>query len=73
MTIEPLRSQNTRTADLNVMPVQMEIQKDVLKQTTQPEDYHKQLLQLLANAQPQQAINKTAQEQISKGHIDLKV
>jgi hypothetical protein len=73
MTIDPLRSQNTGTSDLYTMPVQMEIQKDILKQTIGADDTQKMLLQLLANAQPQQAINKTIQDQISKGHIDLKI
>jgi hypothetical protein len=35
----------------------------------------KQLLQLLASAQPQQSVQQTAQTQISKGkgHLDIKV
>jgi hypothetical protein len=73
MTIDPLRVQDTKSQELNPMPVQMEIQRDMLKQTMGAEDSQKQLLQLLANAQPQQAIQKTAQEQISKGHLDITV
>lgn len=43
------------------------------QQTTGTSSRNNQLLQLLASVQPQQTIDKTAQEQIKQGYIDIRV
>ncbi|MFP4369710.1 MAG: hypothetical protein ACLFR2_09030 [Candidatus Kapaibacterium sp.] len=56
--------------------VQMEIQKDILKQATTQTgstNIQNQMLQLLASAQPLFQIQQTAQNQISKGYLDIKI
>jgi hypothetical protein len=55
------------------MTVQNEIQKEVLKDTMGANGMQKQLLSLLSSPQPQQTAQKTAQEQIQKGYLDIKI
>jgi|YNPMSStandDraft_2_1061718.scaffolds.fasta_scaffold09531_2 hypothetical protein len=54
--------------------VQMELQKQMLKEaTTGASSIQNQMLQLLASAQPVQNVQQTAQKQLEKGYLDIKV
>ena len=73
MTIDKVQEQEASTPEKPPVTVQNEIQKDVVEQTTDGENTQKNLLALLAAVQPKQQIDKTAQDQLEKGHIDIKV
>jgi hypothetical protein len=73
MTIDKVDKQEPTTYEKPAMTVQNELQKDVMKQTMDPDGMQKQLLQVLANAQPLQQIQQTAQNQIAKGSLNVKV
>ncbi len=73
MTIDNIDQQKPTTGEEKPMTVQMEVQKEVLRQNLSGDNTQNQLLQLLASVQPQQQIQKTAQEQIEKGYLDIKV
>lgn len=55
--------------------VQQELQKDVMKEASgvNQNSTQKQLLQMMASAQPLQQIQQTAQAQIERGELDIKV
>lgn len=54
--------------------VQMELQKQMLKEATMgASSIQNQMLQLLASAQPVQNVQQTAQKQLEKGYLDIKV
>jgi hypothetical protein len=54
--------------------VQNNLQKDVLKEATNgSSSAPKQMLQLLAATQPLAQIQSTAQNQLSKGYLDIKI
>jgi hypothetical protein len=72
MTIEKVQDQEPKAPEKAPVSVQNEIKKEVLKQTIEG-DTQKELLQLLSAVQPQQQIQKTAQDQIEKGYLDIKV
>lgn len=81
MTVESLNKQQTKASEKAPMTVQNDVQKEIQKQVMQDASgvsatsSAKQLLQMLATAQPGQSIQQTAQSQISKGkgHLDIKV
>jgi len=72
MTIDNIQTRQAVTPEKRALTVQNEIQKDVLKEAMNG-DMQKQLLQMLASAQPQAQIQQVAQNQLSKGHLDIKV
>jgi hypothetical protein len=52
----------------------MEIKKEILRETTVGNQApQKQMLALMASAQPAQNVQKTAQTQIQKGYLDIKI
>ena len=55
--------------------VQQELQNDVMKEASgvNQNSTQKQLLQMMASAQPLQQIQQTAQAQIERGELDIKV
>ncbi len=55
--------------------VQQELQKDIMKEASgvNQNSTQKQLLQMMATAQPLQQIQQTAQAQIERGELDIKV
>lgn len=76
MMIQPLNYQQQNQSENNRINVQYEIQKDVLRQAigASPNSMQSQLLQLLASgAQNPQQVQATAQAQISKGYLDIKI
>ncbi|TAL66884.1 MAG: hypothetical protein EPN82_16635 [Bacteroidetes bacterium] len=73
MTIDKLTEQDVNVTEKPPITVQNEIQKDVIKEAIGAESTQKQLLQVLATAQPQQQIQQTAKDQIEKGFLDIKV
>jgi hypothetical protein len=73
MTIDKVTEQDVNTTEKTPITVQNEIQKDVIKEAMGAESTQKQLLQVLATAQPQQQIQQTAKDQIDKGYLDIKV
>jgi hypothetical protein len=52
---------------------QVEIQKEVLRQTMEGENTAQQLMQVLANVQPAQQIQATGRAQVTKSGFDVKV
>jgi hypothetical protein len=75
MTVDNVQTQQTQAEEKPPVTVQNEIQKEVLKDAVGagPESTQKQLLALLANTQPQESIQQTAQNQIKKGYLDIRV
>jgi predicted RNA binding protein with dsRBD fold (UPF0201 family) len=73
MTIDRVTEQDANATEKPQITVQNEIQKDVIKEAVGAESTQKQLLQVLASAQPQQQIQQTAKDQIEKGYLDVKV
>ena len=74
MTIQPLKEQDVKTPEKPPVTVQNELQKEILRQNlTGAIDTQKQLLQLLASMQPMQHVQQTAQNQLSKGYLDIKI
>lgn len=78
MTIDSIRVQkptmDERTPLTVQNGVQKEVQKEVLKDTVIGSgSTQKQMLQLLTSAQPMQQVQQTAQSQLSKGYLDIKV
>ncbi len=73
MTIDKVTEQDVNATEKPAITVQNEIQKDVIKEAMGAESTQKQLLQVLATAQPQQQIQQTAKDQIEKGFLDVKV
>lgn len=76
MTIDSVRMQEPMIDEKPQMSVQNGIQKDMLKETTTgvgANSVQKQTAQLLATSQPLAQIQQTAQSQISKGYLDIKV
>lgn len=73
MTVDKVEDQKATVPEKPPVTVQNEIQKEVLKQTMEGDNTQQQLLQLLAMLQPQQHIQRTAQDQLEKGYLDIKV
>ncbi len=76
MMIQPLNYQQQNQNESSQVNPQIEIQKDQLRQAigASPNSLQSQLLQLVASGiqNPQQA-QATAQAQISKGFLDIKI
>ncbi|MCX6153525.1 MAG: hypothetical protein NT007_05140 [Candidatus Kapabacteria bacterium] len=72
MTINSVQDAQAVSAEKRALTVQMEIQKDVLKDTVQS-DTNKQLMQTLASAQPVVQVQNTAKNHISKNKVDIKI
>ncbi len=53
--------------------VQKEIQKEMLKDSMGGDGLQKQLLSLISSSQPQTSTQSTAQSQIQRGYLDIKV
>lgn len=53
--------------------VQKEIQKEMLKDSMGADGLQKQLLSLISQSQPQSSVQNTAQNQIQRGYLDIKV
>jgi hypothetical protein len=79
MTIEPNNANIERSAatvqENQPMAVQNELQREVFREAIGIGDLsiQKQLMQLLMSAQPILQVQQTAQNQISKGFLDIKV
>lgn len=76
MTIDSVKMQEPMIDEKPQMSVQNGIQKEMLKETTTgtgANSVQKQTAQLLATSQPLAQIQQTAQSQISKGYLDIKV
>ncbi len=75
MTIEPLQQQQSNEGAKPAVSVQFEIQKDVLRQAigASTNSMQNQLLQLIANIPNLQQAQHTAQTQIAKGFLDIKI
>lgn len=73
MTIDnATRIKNTSEVMQN-MTVQNEVQKEILKDTAGAHSLPKQLITLISSNQPQQSVQETAKNQISRGFLDVKV
>lgn len=82
MTIDATNNQQTASTPETRKPVvdeqtnnvQNELRDQMLKEaTTGPSSQNKVMMQLLMSVQPQEQIQKTAQDQLSKGYLDVKV
>lgn len=75
MTIEPLQQQQSNEGAKPPVSVQFEIQKDVLRQAigASSNSLQNQLLQLISNIPNLQQAQTTAQTQIAKGFLDIKI
>lgn len=85
MTIDNTQPQNMQILDLlkqernkeeePQLDVQQKLQKDVMEdaQGMNQNSTQKQLLQMMATALPLQQIQQTAQAQIERGELDIKV
>ncbi|MCX7909109.1 MAG: hypothetical protein N2560_06295 [Ignavibacteria bacterium] len=76
MMINPVNYSQQNNEENKRMNVQFEIQKDVLRQAigVSPNSLQSQLLQLISSSLPNlQQAQATAQAQISKGYLDIKI
>jgi len=79
MTIEPNNAKVERSVatvqEYQPMAVQNELQREAFREAVGTGDLsiQKQLMQLLMSAQPIIQVQQTAQNQISKGFLDIKV
>jgi hypothetical protein len=80
MTVDKMQPVNMQMQELNQketprLDVQQELQKDVMEEASgvNQNSTQKQLLQMIATAQPLQQIQMTAQQQIERGELDIKV
>ena len=72
MTISPVKETPEVYQEQKNSAVQNELQKTVLKDTMKG-DMAKQFIQLIAAAQPPQNPQQTAQNQIARGFVDIKI
>ena len=73
MTIDGAQNLQQVSEVKPALTIQHEVQKEVLKETMSGEGIQKQLLAMMASSQPQQSVQATAQNQISRGFLDIKV
>ena len=74
MTIDKVVNQRTPETEKPPVTVQNELQKDVGKQTVSATSgMQKELLQMMASAPPEKTAQKTAQDQLKRGFLDVKV
>jgi len=80
MTVDQMQPQDYMMQELNQkeapkLNVQQELQKDIMEEASgvNQNSTQKQLLQMMATAQPLQQIQQTAQQQIERGELDIRV
>ncbi len=74
MTVDNVKYQEPTIPEKPQMTVQNGIQKEMLKESLMgASSVQNQMLQLLASAQPVQSIQQTAQKQLERGYLDIKV
>jgi hypothetical protein len=82
MTIDQMNNQQTASTPESRRPavdeqtnnVQNELRNQMFRESTSgPSSQNKVMMQLLMSVQPQEQIQRTAQNQISKGYLDVKV
>ncbi len=75
MTIDKVSNQRTQELEKPPVTVQNELQNEAQKQTTSSTTtgMQKELLQMMQSLPPDKMLQKTAQEQIKQGYLDLKV
>ncbi|MEJ5287191.1 MAG: hypothetical protein CH6_1323 [Candidatus Kapaibacterium sp.] len=76
MLIQPANNQQQNQNENLRVNTQFQIQKEVLRQAlgTSPNSLQSQLLQLISSGLPNaQQAQATAQAQISKGYLDIKI
>jgi hypothetical protein len=74
MTIDKVSNQKTQELEKTPLTVQNELQKDVLKQTVSTTSgMQKELLQMMQSAPPEKVLQRTAQDQLKRGYLDIKV
>ena len=75
MTINNVQKIEVTASEKPPVTVQNDVQKEITKETfgSTPVSTQKQVLQALSYAQPIQQIQQTAQNQISKGYLDIRV
>lgn len=84
MTIESAQNQEYKISEKPPLTVQNDIQKDVNKEVqkdvreeaagvTNPQNDQKLTLAVVTAQQPQQHIEQTAKDQLSKGYLDVRV
>lgn len=74
MTVDNIKVQEPTIPEKAPVTVQNGIQKEMLKDTLSgTSSTQNQMLQMLASAQPVQSIQATAQRQLEKGYLDIKV
>lgn len=74
MTIDKVTEQRMTDYEKPPVTVQNELQKDVRKQTySATTGMQKELLQMMASSPPEKIAQKTAQDQLKQGYLDVKV
>ncbi len=74
MTVDNIQIQEPKIPEKPQMTVQNGLQKDVLKESLHgTSSMQNQMLTLLANVPPLQNIMSTAQKQIERGFLDVKI
>lgn len=74
MTIDKVSNQKTQELEKPPVTVQNELQNEAQKQTSSTTTgMQKELLQMMASVPTDKMLQKTAQEQLKRGYLDLKV
>jgi len=76
INVQEPRAQEPKAPERPPAPasVQNGLQKEVLQETLQgTSSIQNQMLQMMASAKPSQSVQETAQKQIEKGYLDIKV
>lgn len=71
--VDQVRNKQEREPVERVPNPTQELQNDAAKQAQTGVNAQQQTLSLLANLQPLQQVQVTASQQISKGHLDIKI
>lgn len=53
--------------------VQKQLQQEMLKDSMGTDGFQKQLLSLISSSQPTASVQQTAQNQLQKGYLDIKI
>ena len=53
--------------------VQKQLQQEMLKDSMGTHGFQKQLLSLISSSQPQTSVQSTAQNQLQRGYLDVKI
>ena len=76
ISVQEPRVQEPRAPERPTAPqsVQNGLQKEVMQETLQgTSSIQNQMLQMMASSRPPQSVQETAQKQIEKGYLDIKV